>query len=232
MMKNERGGVICKIIAIPVGIALVAGFFYLGYSVGQYRHKVDALGENTASFPEIVAKTLSRPEEFTFFKTLTDKGDKTVSIELKPKPAQGVNNPEKLHSEAETLKQIPAQPSPSEKQKEVKIEKETVAPVKPVQVASQRPQAQARKETAPVVSRITLRYTLQIASYQEKNMAEDDVKKMKKHGYAAFIVSSELPGKGKWHRVRIGSLSNRAAAEKLQKDIHAKVGISPVITIE
>ena len=130
------------------------------------------------------------------------------------------------------MKQIPPQPSPSEKQKEVKIEKEPVAPVKPVQVASQRPQAQARKETAPVVSRLTLRYTLQIASYQEKNVAEDDVKKMKKHGYAAFIVSTELPGKGKWHRVRIGSLANRAAAEKLQKDIHAKVGISPVITIE
>ena len=63
-------------------------------------------------------------------------------------------------------------------------------------------------------------------------MAEDEVKKMKKRGYAAFIASSELPGKGMWHRVRLGSFLNKAAAEKLQKTLHGKESISSIIVIE
>jgi len=81
-------------------------------------------------------------------------------------------------------------------------------------------------------SRTTLRYTVQIAAYPEKGLAEDEVRKMKKRGYAAFIASSELPGKGMWHRVRLGSFLNRTAAEKLQKDIRAKEGVSALVVIE
>jgi cell division septation protein DedD len=55
---------------------------------------------------------------------------------------------------------------------------------------------------------------------------------MKTRGYAAFIVSSNLPDKGTWYRVRLGSFSNKAAAEKLLKQLQAKEGISSFITIE
>jgi cell division septation protein DedD len=63
-------------------------------------------------------------------------------------------------------------------------------------------------------------------------MAEDDIKKMKQRGYSAFIVTSDLPGKGTWYRVRLGSFSSKALAEKLQKELRTKEGISPFITIE
>jgi cell division septation protein DedD len=63
-------------------------------------------------------------------------------------------------------------------------------------------------------------------------MAEDEAKRLKKRRFAAFIVSSELPGKGVWHRVRLGSFSNRAGAEKLQKTIHDKEGILTIVVLE
>jgi cell division septation protein DedD len=63
-------------------------------------------------------------------------------------------------------------------------------------------------------------------------MAEDEVKRLKKRGFAAFVVSSELPGKGVWHRVRLGSFSSRAAAEKLQKAIHEKEKILAIVVLE
>jgi cell division septation protein DedD len=62
-----------------------------------------------------------------------------------------------------------------------------------------------------------IRYTLQIASYPDKDSAEADVKKMKQRGYAAFVMSSNLEEKGTWYRVRLGSFSNRGAAEKLEE---------------
>jgi len=104
--------------------------------------------------------------------------------------------------------------------------------VKPKQAVSYQPQTSAKTESAKASTGVKLRYTEQTASYQEKEMAEDEVRRLKKRGYAAFISSSQLPGKGIWYRVRLGSFSNKAAAEKLQKTIHAKEGISPIILLE
>jgi len=84
--------------------------------------------------------------------------------------------------------------------------------------------------SAPVATKV--RYTLQLASYQDKTAAENDVKKMKQRGYAAFIVSADVPGKGLWHRVRLGSFANKVAAEKLQKELNSKEGLSPIIIME
>ena len=168
--------------------------------------------------PEMASSNGTKPEEFTFYKTLTDKTDQTVSIDLKPRPANEEIRPEKQ------------QAAPMEKRVEIK-EKEALSPVKPKQASSKQPQPSVNKGSAAAASRGKLRYTLQTAAYPEKGMAEGEVKRLKKRGYAAFVFSSELRGKGMWHRVRLGSFSNRAAAEKLQKTLHAKEGISPIITI-
>jgi cell division septation protein DedD len=63
-------------------------------------------------------------------------------------------------------------------------------------------------------------------------MADEEVRKLKKRGYAAFIASADVPGKGTWHRVRLGSFTNKIAAENLQKTLHAKEGINPMVTLE
>jgi len=55
---------------------------------------------------------------------------------------------------------------------------------------------------------------------------------MKTRGYAAFIVSSTMPDKGTWYRVRLGSFPNKAAAEKLLRQLQSKEGITSFITIE
>jgi cell division protein FtsN len=232
MINNQQGGILSKIFMIPVGIALMVGFFFLGYYVGKYQSKSSTSGEIAPPLPEVSSSTGTQKEEFTFYKTLTDNTDKTVSIDLKAKPATEENKPEKHQAAPETAKKTPVQSVPKEKRIEIKVEKEARSPVKPKQAASNQPQTSAKKETAKASPVVKLRYTVQTASYQEKGMAEDEVKRLKMRGYAAFISSSQLPGKGIWYRVRLGSFPNKAAAEKLQKTIHAKEGISPIITIE
>jgi cell division septation protein DedD len=97
-----------------------------------------------------------------------------------------------------------------------------------------KPSPAPEKKTASIKQPASpkLRYTIQVSSHQERQAAEDEVKRMKQSGFAAFIVASELPGKGKWFRVRLGSFTNRDAAEKLQKTVDAKVGASSIIVIE
>lgn len=229
-MNNERGGILSKLFIIPAGVALMLGFFFLGYYVGKYQSKGGSTAESLPPLPEVVSKSLPKPEEFTFYKTLTEKDNKTVSIDLKPKPSPE-SKPER--KETSVAPKEHDQPAVKEKSAEGKAEKKSV-PAEEAKQTAPKPSPAPEKKTASIKQPASskLRYTIQVSSHQEKQAAEDEVKRMKQNGFAAFIVASELPGKGTWYRVRLGSFTNRDAAEKLQKSVNAKVGISSIIVIE
>ena len=244
-MNNERGGIISKLFIIPVGVALMVGFFFLGYYVGKYQGTSTAKSELMPPLPDVVSQNLPKKDDFTFYKTLTDKNDKTVSINLKPEQAPEEKTTEKKQTAVEepkkkiekksvvveTPKSKTAAPAPKEKQLEIKIEKEPSVATKPKQTVPKQPQPK-KEPVSSASSTPKARYTLQVASYPDKDGAEQDVKKLKQSGFAAFIVSADVPGKGVWYRVRLGSFSNKASAEKLQKDVQAKQGISSIVVME
>lgn len=87
-MNNDRGGIISNILIVPIGIVLMIGIFYLGYYVGSTRAKAAATGTPLAPLPDILSQQVPKPEEFTFYKTLTEKENKTVSIDVKPRPVE------------------------------------------------------------------------------------------------------------------------------------------------
>jgi cell division protein FtsN len=227
MMNNERGGILSKLFVLPAAVALMVGFFFLGYYVGKYQKKTTTLAETVHRLPEVASKEIPKAAKFTFYKTLTEAGDKTVSIDLKPEASAG-------DASGESASQTPAKDvKQPEKEKRAKSAGGGGPARSQKQAAAKKPRVRSRKGPALASSaNAKTRYSIQIASYQEKEMAEEDVKKMKKAGYAAFIVSSELPGKGMWHRVRVGSFSNKSAAERLQKELHAKEGFSPILVTE
>ena len=166
MINDQRGGILSKIFIIPFGVALMVGFFFLGYYVGKYQSKSNPSGENAQPLPEVSSSTGTHKEEFTFYKTLTDNTDKTVSIDLKARPAKEEIKPDKQQSAL------------NDKRIEIKVEKETPSPMKPKQAASNQPQTAAKKDSSQVSTNVRLRYTVQTASYQEKGMAEDEVEKI------------------------------------------------------
>lgn len=229
-MNNQNGGIISKLFFLPLGLALMVGFFFLGYYVGKYQSKASAQNEQPPSLPELASQYLPKKEDFTFYKTLTEKGDKTVSIDLKPKPQVEEEKPENKEAKTDDVQGTAKQQKP-ERHVEIKLEKSAAAQQKPV---ARKPAPQvAKKETGAAMSpNSKLRYSIQIAAYPERERAEEDVKSMKKHGYAAFIVTSALPDKGTWHRVRVGSFTNKASAEKLANELKTKEGLNPFITVE
>ncbi len=231
MINNERGGIIGRLFIILAGLALMLGFFSLGYYVGRYHSKSASPGDNMPPLPDVVSKNLPKPEEFTFYKTLTDKENRTVSIDLKSKSMntfsasetkQNADVPKSVDQKA--AKDSVTLPRPEEKITPVETEKKNVT----------KPSPEVEKKTASrkQATSAKLRYTIQVSSHPERQTAEEDVRRMKQSGFAAFIVTSELQGKGTWYRVRIGRFTNRDAAEKLQKEIHAKVGMESIVVLE
>jgi len=85
-MNGQRGGILSKLFLIPAGVSLMIGFFVLGYYVGKHQNNTGAPSDSMQPLPDIVSRNPPKQDEFTFFKTLTDKEVKTVSIDLKPGP--------------------------------------------------------------------------------------------------------------------------------------------------
>jgi DedD protein len=226
-MLDQRGGIISKIFIIPAGVVVIIGVFVLGYYVGLDQGGKTAANEKPPALPEVVSQYLPRKEEFTFYKTLTEKGEKTVSIDLKPKQKPDEAAPPKKENAAPVAESKPKQQEPA------KAEKHAAKPAVQQTAKAQHPPAPPPKEpptAKPAPSKI--RYTIQVGSYPEKAMAEDETRNMKKRGYAAFLVATDIPDKGKWYRVRVGSFANKQSAEKLAKELKAKEGIDGFITPE
>lgn len=208
-MNNDRGGIISSILIVPIGIVLMIGIFFLGYYIGSTRAKAAATGEPLPPLPELLSRQIPKPEEFTFYKTLTEKGDNTVSIDVKPRPAEEAPQSVKRETTAE-----------------IRSKPETKTALKP----SPSSVSPAVLKPAPAAGG-KVRYTIQLASYPEKGLAEEEVKNKKKQGYAAFVVAFNQ-GESTWYRVRLGRFSNRDAAEKLLREVKAKEGGAPFITVE
>ncbi len=59
------------------------------------------------------------------------------------------------------------------------------------------------------------RYTIQVASVRETQNAQRLVATLRGKGYPAYQVRVNVPGKGAWHRVRVGAFENRDAAVRM-----------------
>ncbi|MDZ4694212.1 MAG: SPOR domain-containing protein [Deltaproteobacteria bacterium] len=115
-------------------------------------------------------------------------------VEAKPKPVLGVPVPVNTPVAVASAPSMP----------EVKVEKPVID--KPAPLA-----AVATTATEPVPASTDARaFALQIGSFQDR--AEADAFMTKFVGESPYIVVSDIPDKGVWYRVRLGSFSNNADA--------------------
>jgi cell division septation protein DedD len=65
-------------------------------------------------------------------------------------------------------------------------------------------------------------FTLQLSAFPDKSDAEEFMKKIQSAGYKPFLVSSEIPGKGVFYRVRVGDYGTRQAAVDAKSEFERK----------
>ncbi|MFP2906334.1 SPOR domain-containing protein, partial [Pyxidicoccus sp. 3LFB2] len=61
-------------------------------------------------------------------------------------------------------------------------------------------------------------FTLQLSAFQDRQEADRFAARLRNKGYAPYILAAEVPGKGTWYRVRMGSFATKDAASRYLSD--------------
>ncbi len=128
-----------------------------------------------------------------------------------PEKARKVPEPEKAPEKAPT--KMPAtEPKPAPKPKPAPAIK-PVAAAKPKEAPHPKPAVR----TAPQKGH----FTIQVAAVQETQSAEKLVARLRKQGYQAYQLRSDVAGKGVWYRVRVGAFEDRSTADRMLAKLKA-----------
>ncbi|MFQ5781313.1 MAG: SPOR domain-containing protein, partial [Nitrospiria bacterium] len=84
-----------------------------------------------------------------------------------------------------------------------------------------------RRASTPPSKSAAKKYAVQVASFSKKKGADGLAEKLRKRGFDAYVVSQEIPQKGRWYRVRIGHYSSRAEAKKVADRIRKAEKLDP-----
>ncbi|HDS08788.1 MAG TPA: hypothetical protein ENN73_01045, partial [Firmicutes bacterium] len=64
-------------------------------------------------------------------------------------------------------------------------------------------------------------YTVFVGSHKSIEAAQTEINDLRKHGYSAEYVEVDIPGKGRFYRVKVGSYDN-ATANQIKADLESK----------
>jgi hypothetical protein len=74
-------------------------------------------------------------------------------------------------------------------------------------------------------------YTVQFKAFPNKNEADEEIRQLKARKISAYIVKSEVPGKGVFYRVRAGVFLNRNDAARFGADLQQRGVIAEFIVM-
>lgn len=80
-------------------------------------------------------------------------------------------------------------------------------------------------ETAPNGS-----FTLQLGSSPSQDDAKRLAARLRDRGYAPYVISAQVPGKGTWFRVRMGSFPSKDAAQSYLQDFRRESKMEAFVT--
>lgn len=106
----------------------------------------------------------------------------------------------------ERVASVKSIPSPVPAAKAEKFEPESQKPKGPLYKS---PKSKPVIQTNP----FRARYSVQVGSYTNVDEAHSMVNYWKQKGYNAFMISADIPGKGRWYRVRMGGFNLKTDAE-------------------
>ncbi|WP_426751955.1 SPOR domain-containing protein [Myxococcus sp. Y35] len=72
-------------------------------------------------------------------------------------------------------------------------------------------------------------FTLQLSAFQDKQEADRFAARLRDRGYAPYILTAEVPGKGTWYRVRMGSFASRDAATRYLSDFKRETSLDAFV---
>ncbi|SEN04817.1 Cell division protein DedD (protein involved in septation) [Stigmatella aurantiaca] len=72
-------------------------------------------------------------------------------------------------------------------------------------------------------------FTLQISAFQSREDADRFAARLRDRGYAPYILAAEVPNKGTWYRVRMGSFPSKEAASRYLADFKRETQLNAFV---
>jgi cell division septation protein DedD len=130
----------------------------------------------------------------------------------------------------EALKK-PVETAPPPAPKVVAKKQPAPAPVKKETAKPPAPKKDSPKETPKALRELggsDKPLTIQVSSLKDHTLAQRTANALKSAGYNAYVITAMVPGKGVWHRVRIGAFADKKEAAPIMKQLKTE-GRKPII---
>jgi cell division septation protein DedD len=196
-------------------------------------HKSDALERARAAPPLTFQEELTKPAAPapTVVRAPAAAAPAVAATSNAPASATAAASPAPSASTPSASKIVPAarpppatpvvaatEPKPAPKaEPEKKAEPARAAHVESVATRSA-PAAAQPVPKVPEATSSTGAFTLQLGASPNRDDAERQASRLREKGYAPYIVTAEVPGKGTWYRVRMGSFPTKDAATRYLQD--------------
>lgn len=194
------------------GIVAIGITFALGVQVGRRAEKLAAAQHEAPMDPlKRIDEERKLHDELTFYARLTQP--KNEHADAVPLPTKKSRAPDTTKIATDAVEEAP-----------VAVPVPTPAPAPaPVAVIADTATADVAKALGKGPAK-TGEYTIQVSSFQTSEEANAYASSLKRKGYTPYVVSTQITGKGTWHRVRLGAFetseaANAAKAQLGQADI-------------
>ncbi len=95
--------------------------------------------------------------------------------------------------------------------------------------ARQAPKVEEKAPAAAKGASAGGQYTVQVSAFQEETAARLMAEDLRRQGFDARVRAEDVPGRGRWYRVRVGSHGTRDDAEKVRAKVKAN-GLDGFVT--
>jgi DedD protein len=226
--------------SLTIGALVVLGsVFVLGVVVG----KGLAGSEQASEVPDLLTALDQKAKvSLTFQEELTRKAP-PPPVEPRPAPVQpapvqvaAARDPVPAPAPAPAPEPVPAPAPPAAAQPApVQISAEIggsrgPAPEVPTRSGELKDAfARATQAAPPAEASSDGAFTLQLSASQSRDEADRFAARLRERGYAPYIISVDVAGKGTWHRVRMGSFPSRDAAQRYLADFKRETQLDAFI---
>jgi len=228
------------------GIVVLGAVFVLGVVVGKKLAEggaaqtapnlIAALDQQAATMEKVRAE--AKPE-LTFQKVLTeDRDDDVRVVKAAPKPAAAVEPAAKPEEKPEPKPEAKPEAKPEPEREIVRVQpppavQESPPPV--VTASVKAPDGAKPSELQAAIAKAQLpppspgSFCLQLSATQVRAEADRFAANLQDRGYAPYVVTAEVPGKGTWYRVRLGRFPSKDAASKYLQDFRRETRMEAFI---
>lgn len=221
----ERG----QVTALVAGSVLALGVvFLLGVGFGKRlsaepeTHHVSPVAEATA---KPAATTAPAAPALTFHDALTEKRVGETSPARHAAPAHHAAPATRTHAAQAANAVAKTAEAAAVVAKQVLAD---AAPAKPAPAAKP-----AAKPTTDVPAATdAARYSIQVASSKDASDTQRLAGKLTAAGYDARVVAADIPGRGRWYRVRVGHFATRQAAAHQQAGLKVALDLAGIVVAD